>query len=172
VGTGITITVTDRVLHGVEFPRPMPLDADLHESIAAYGIRREIGLPWYKFDPDLQTGDNAIPDAYLTEALKRRYIDPPRMANLSIPLVQDSEIALCQMLGIEVGQSWNAGVSASDPTDIMRGVVTSVELQIAPGGHGLSFKRVNLIEAFRESVVLAINDVALSINDHELAVGG
>jgi len=169
---GVSITVTDRVLHGVEFPRAKPLDMALHDSIDAYGLRREIGLPWYKFDPDLQTGDDAVPMAYLTEALKRRYLKPPRMLAANIALVQESAADLCTMLGIEVGQSWHVGVSAQDATDQMRGVVTSVEYQIGAGGHGLSFKRVNFIEVFRSGTVLAINTVPLSINGHELAAGG
>ena len=149
---GITIGASDRRLHAEELRD--------EASITEYGESREVGLAWY--DPD-----------NLSEALTRKFKDPPRFVLVNVPLVQEDVSTLTQMIGIEPAQMWIAPVSPKDAGDTMRGVVTTVDLQIGAGGRGLSYKRVGLIERFAGdgAVTLSLNGVRLAFQGHTLRVG-
>ena len=149
---GLAIRVSDRRVVAVELRD--------EESIREWGEHRQVGLPWYQFDD-------------LAQAAERRYRRPPRMVVHNVPFVQESLTKLTEVVGIEPGDFWLAGTSPLNVIERMAAVVTSCELQIGAGGAGLSYKRVTLIEQFRDEarIALEINGVPIAFQGHVLNVG-
>ena len=149
---GLVISASDRRLHARELVN--------QASIDAFGVQRQVGLAWYQHDR-------------LGEALLRRFDKPSRMVVHNIPFVQEDEARLLEVLGIEPGDFWLVGTSPLNVNEQMAAVVTSCELQIGAGGGGLSYKRVTLIEQFRDEarIALEINGVPIAFQGHVLNVG-
>lgn len=149
---GISISASDRRLVAEELRD--------EGSIELYGEAREVGLAWYHPDN-------------LSLAQSRKFRAPPRFVLVNVPMVQEDEETLTQMVGIEPGQMWVTPISPKDAGNTMRGVATSVDLQIGAKGRGLSYKRVGLIERFAGdgAVTLSLNGVRLAFQGHTLRVG-